>query len=327
MPIGWGDFNESYGHTFGVSAFAASNVRKWWHLFFYSEDDVPISAFHSRRAPWETTDEKSERERRILRRVESLFSDSFWLARSIGLTKVPGLDGIDTTGLYGGAKTWIWLVFHAAWARPAGTILRADQFIPVGTLGRIIYRQKEEAAVGFPPGSKKSPSDYTTARRAITERNKNIREDDRLKLQDEAMYEAEQQSGQLLEKGSFVSTLPMDPFTASAALLDLMSAETIPAVGTTPPPPPPAVVLSGLGKPVLVFGEEQSSITDPQYNVIDALIAAGERGLNKDELANKSGHGDAVRILKRISKLSDQWRKVIGLAGKAGGRYRILRRD
>jgi hypothetical protein len=58
--------------------------------------------------------------------------------------------------------------------------------------------------------------------------------------------------------------------------------------------------------------------------VIQTLIAAGSRGLGKDELVEKSGHGDAVNILKRVALIDGDWATVIGLAGKPGGRYRIL---
>jgi hypothetical protein len=74
----------------------------------------------------------------------------------------------------------------------------------------------------------------------------------------------------------------------------------------------------------VVKGIEKPPLTDAQYDVMSALLEAGSRGLNKDELAKKSDHGDAVRILGRIAKIDDGWKEVIGLAGKPGGRYRIL---
>jgi len=53
------------------------------------------------------------------------------------------------------------------------------------------------------------------------------------------------------------------------------------------------------------------------------LLEAGKNGLSKDELADKSGHGDAHRILKRLADSDDDWRSVILLAGEPGGRYRL----
>jgi hypothetical protein len=87
------------------------------------------------------------------------------------------------------------------------------------------------------------------------------------------------------------------------------------------------IVLSGQGKPVKVKGKEKAALTDPQYNVLAALLAAGARGLNKDELVNESGHGDAVRILKRITEIDADWKAAIAIAGKTGGGYRILDLD
>src|SRR5271157_1466827 len=40
-------------------------------------------------------------------------------------------------------------------------------------------------------------------------------------------------------------------------------------------------------------------------------------------LAIESGCGDAVNILKRLAKSDPDWKAVIKLAGKPGGRYRI----
>ena len=74
--------------------------------------------------------------------------------------------------------------------------------------------------------------------------------------------------------------------------------------GRTGPPPPggepanpgPPVVL---GKPTdepIVNGKRKPRLTAPRYDVIRALLAAGEDGLSKDSLATESGHSDAVGI-------------------------------
>jgi hypothetical protein len=72
-----------------------------------------------------------------------------------------------------------------------------------------------------------------------------------------------------------------------------------------------------------VCGAEQDRLTAPQYDVVKALIEAGERGLSKDELDRNSKHGDARNILKRLAKSNSIWKDVIHFAGKTGGRYRI----
>jgi hypothetical protein len=64
-------------------------------------------------------------------------------------------------------------------------------------------------------------------------------------------------------------------------------------------------------------------LTTPQYNVVSALLQAGERGLNKDELVRKSGHADARAILGRVADLDSDWMAVVQFAGKTAGRYRI----
>lgn len=84
------------------------------------------------------------------------------------------------------------------------------------------------------------------------------------------------------------------------------------------------VVLNGQGKPVLVKGIEKLPLTTAQFDVIEALIRAGSHGLNKDQLARNSEHGDAVRILKRVVGIDEEWKSIISLAGKPGGGYRIL---
>ena len=63
----------------------------------------------------------------------------------------------------------------------------------------------------------------------------------------------------------------------------------------------------------------------PQYDVVKALLAAGDGGLSKDSLANESNHGDAHRVLKRLADSDPDWALVIQMADKPGCRYRIRR--
>ncbi len=90
-----------------------------------------------------------------------------------------------------------------------------------------------------------------------------------------------------------------------------------------PTAPVPSVVLQSPGESVFVKGIEKKRLTDPQYNVVQALLAAGGDGLSKDELPIKSGHADAVKILKRVAKIDADWADVILLAERSGGGYRI----
>lgn len=72
-----------------------------------------------------------------------------------------------------------------------------------------------------------------------------------------------------------------------------------------------------------IRGKEASSpLRTSQYNVLKTLDEAGTNGLTKDELVSRSGHTDALGILKRVAR-RPEWRDVIQLAGKTGGRYRL----
>jgi hypothetical protein len=70
------------------------------------------------------------------------------------------------------------------------------------------------------------------------------------------------------------------------------------------------------------MGKEVERLTKPGYDVVKALIETGPPGLSKDALVAKSGHGDAVNILKRLAK-QPLWQEVISLPGRTGRRYRI----
>jgi hypothetical protein len=82
------------------------------------------------------------------------------------------------------------------------------------------------------------------------------------------------------------------------------------------------VVLRSREEGAIVLGKPKRKLTTPQYNVVKALLEAGEVGLTKDELVSKSKHGDARGILTRLAEKED-WKKVIHLAGLTGRRYRI----
>jgi hypothetical protein len=92
---------------------------------------------------------------------------------------------------------------------------------------------------------------------------------------------------------------------------------------TTVPANGQRVVLCGLGEGPFVCGVEKHLLTLAQYDVVNALLEAGERGLSKDELGRRSKHGDARNILKRLAKSDPDWQAVICFPGKTGGGYRI----
>jgi hypothetical protein len=83
------------------------------------------------------------------------------------------------------------------------------------------------------------------------------------------------------------------------------------------------VVLRGPGGRPIVCGVEKRPLTLPQYDVVNALLESGERGLSKDELDRKSRHGDARKILTRLASSDPDWKAVICFPGRTGGGYRI----
>jgi len=83
------------------------------------------------------------------------------------------------------------------------------------------------------------------------------------------------------------------------------------------------VTLGKHGDEPIVLGKTKPRLTMARYNVVTALLDAGDKGLSKDSLVEKSGHEDAVGILKRLATLDPDWNAVIKLAGIPGGRYRI----
>jgi hypothetical protein len=85
----------------------------------------------------------------------------------------------------------------------------------------------------------------------------------------------------------------------------------------------PLVILGEPGDKPIVNGKAKKRLLLTQFHVIKALTEAGKNGLSKDELIDKSGHGDAVNILKRLADRDADWKSVIQLGEIPGGRYRI----
>ena len=127
------------------------------------------------------------------------------------------------------------------------------------------------------------------------------------------------------------------------ALADAVGAVSTPAT-TEPPPADKAksdalVTLRGPTEPPIVKGIEKPRLTVAQYDVLKALMDAGDEGLTGDELAIKSGHGGAINVLKNLagvvvkskkrarpkskSKPDPDWQSVIVLPGGPGKRYRL----
>lgn len=84
-----------------------------------------------------------------------------------------------------------------------------------------------------------------------------------------------------------------------------------------------SVILYGRQDKPVVKGREKDILTAAQYDVVIALLRAGEKGLTKDELDRKSKHGDARKILYRLAEKDGDWKAAIQLPGKTGRGYRI----
>jgi hypothetical protein len=86
----------------------------------------------------------------------------------------------------------------------------------------------------------------------------------------------------------------------------------------------PRVVLRGRDEGPLILGKEKPPLTDRQYNVIRSLLNAGEDGLTKDKLDEKSGHSESRKVLSALRDSDPDWAAAIHMPGKAGrGGYRI----
>ena len=86
---------------------------------------------------------------------------------------------------------------------------------------------------------------------------------------------------------------------------------------------PAPVTLAGRDAMPTVGGRAKPRLSNAQYDVVLALLDAGDAGLNLDALLEKSGHNDARGILRRLKDSDPDWGDVIHFGGKPGGGYRI----
>jgi hypothetical protein len=111
-----------------------------------------------------------------------------------------------------------------------------------------------------------------------------------------------------------VATLDGEQRTAETAALSAMKFES-------------AVVLRGPDETVLVLGRERPRLTGTTFDVVKALLDAGETGLSKDDLDKQSGHTEARKYLKTLARNDPEyWGEVIDFPGKSWGRYKIRTR-
>ena len=78
------------------------------------------------------------------------------------------------------------------------------------------------------------------------------------------------------------------------------------------------VMLFGPDEQPIVTEKRKSILPKARYDVVQALIEAGESGLSKDDLDAKSGHSDARKLLYALVKNDSDWKAAILLPGKGG---------
>lgn len=83
------------------------------------------------------------------------------------------------------------------------------------------------------------------------------------------------------------------------------------------------VVLRGPRERPLVRGTEVPQVTQTRYDILEALIEAGENGLSGRELKNRSRHSSAVNTLKSLARSSNAWGGAVVLPKKPGLGYRL----
>jgi len=120
-----------------------------------------------------------------------------------------------------------------------------------------------------------------------------------------------------------VPTASVDPSSSRSVVPSMSAHDAHPDSANAPNNNDTPVVLNGQGEAVFVFGITKPPLTHPQYNVVQALLEAGDAGLGKDRLVQVSGHSDARGILNRLAKLDGDWARAIQMPGKPNGRYRI----
>lgn len=85
-----------------------------------------------------------------------------------------------------------------------------------------------------------------------------------------------------------------------------------------------SVLLFGRKDEPIVRGHRKPRLTDARYDIVLALLQAGDNGLSKDQLDHKSCHTEARKILKRLAHSDPDWARVIQFPGSRGRGYRIL---
>jgi len=205
LPLGMGDCSAAYGEAIRWGFFnPCGKSNDFWYFAYYRKDlrKYPNArnnhGLGSRMSVEEYQVYKNElaiSAKPIIEKAEALFTDALWLIKDTNFSAIPGLGKINQNKLIFNAKTWMWLVFQAAWSQPTGTILRAHQVYPVQLLVDAAYYKETE-------GQKLPYKEQVSLRNKLAQ-------------------EVDAEAKTHFRKGQFFSQLPVNPFLASAQLLEL----------------------------------------------------------------------------------------------------------
>lgn len=160
---------------------------------------------------------------KIKSRLDPLLEDACWLSDSWGLQNMPGADdGLDVNQFWLSPSTWMWLVFKAAWSCPSGSVLRAMKFYPKELMTKIASREYAAKQLGFSSDTGRSFKVEQEMKKAIAARYRSMSTEQRNAEWRLVRNQVSSESEDRLERGEYASVLRMDPFLASAALIEIM---------------------------------------------------------------------------------------------------------
>jgi len=223
LDLPWADLSCEFGELFRFSTFRIGDQEDLFHTGYYRESSKP-SPFNRHKLPSiDRIDELNESAKPIQNTLVSLFGDAMWLASENEFAGIPGCEDLDFVRLRHSDSNWLFLLFHAAWSCPNGSLLRAKRWYPKALIARLRLRDHQCREVGFVEDRLAWQSDANKLRDKIAERNSKLtkeeRESEYLSIRDEEFSQQQKK----FAAGEYMSILPLDPFTASAALLELVA--------------------------------------------------------------------------------------------------------
>ncbi len=222
LELPWADLSCEFGELFRYSTFRIGDQEDWFRTGYYRESSKPSPNNRHKLHSTDRINELNESAKPILKTLGSLFDDAMWLASENGSAGIPGCEDLDLERLRHSDSNWLLLLFHAAWSCPSGSLLRAKRWYPKALVTRLRLRDHQCREVGFAEDRLAWQSDADKLRNEIAERNSKLTKEER---ESEYLFIMDEECSQQRKKvaaGEYMSVLPLDPFTASAALLELV---------------------------------------------------------------------------------------------------------